>query len=713
MHRNPEKEEAFIRNLTEMILAKLEDEKFGITQLSEASGLSARKLRQRLHTATGKSISQFIREVRLRRASAMLENEEFTVSEIAYKTGFSSPTYFNTCFHEFFGYPPGSVRKRTTEIKSNSFPDTEKLADGVREKTKLERILIQRNKLTIGVFIFIIIALLAAGYFILPTYFLNNQKSLKKKGEISIAVLPFKNLSSNTDNQYFIDGIMEEILTNLSQLHNLRVVSRTSVEQFRSSSLSAQEMGKKLKVKYLVEGSGQIYDNKITLRVQLIEINKERHLWAESYEQEIREISDIFRIQSEVAQSIASELKITITPEEKQMMEKIPTASLSALDFYRRGFHDCLNNRYDKAKILFYKALEHDSTFALAYSGLFIVYKMKHYYVSYYSEDYMDSLLILTNKSLSFDSKYWPGYLGRGEYYILRGQHAEALRQLNKSLEINHNNRGAYYCLASINSWNNYYANYVKAIEYYQKALSVDYVELLPTTIYWIGFVYGNFAGMPEKAKGYYKKAFELEGDSIKYFNELAYLEMVTGHFTKSIEFGLKSYALDTNNRESLRCLGWCYLLKRQYQESNYYLNKLAGILKKIGEFQTSGMIPMGYSYLMAGNKKEAEYWFNEQKRLSEVSLMYGRWYSAWGYADLDLGIYFAIKGDKAKAFEHLQKFANGKVCPLFVITDLKYSPIYDCMRGDEEFNQFARNMEAKYLAEQARVKNWIKEQER
>ena len=98
------------------------------------------------------------------------------------------------------------------------------------------------------------------------------------------------------------------------------------------------EIAKKLGVSYIIEGSGQKYGNKFRLRVQLIKATgKEKHLWANSYEQELRETTDYFGIQSQIAQTIAKELKATITPEEKQLIEKVPTANLTAYDFYQRG----------------------------------------------------------------------------------------------------------------------------------------------------------------------------------------------------------------------------------------------------------------------------------------------------------------------------------------------------------------------------------------
>jgi uncharacterized protein (TIGR02145 family) len=106
------KDQIFIRKLSDKILQNLSDENFGVKELAKESGMSQYVLSQRLYSVTGKTINQFIRETRLNKALEMLQNEEVTASEVAYKVGFSSPTYFNTCFHEFFGYPPGKVKKQ-------------------------------------------------------------------------------------------------------------------------------------------------------------------------------------------------------------------------------------------------------------------------------------------------------------------------------------------------------------------------------------------------------------------------------------------------------------------------------------------------------------------------------------------------------------------------------------------------------------------------
>jgi len=145
------------------------------------------------------------------------------------------------------------------------------------------------------------------------------------KHEKSVAVLPFRNDSHDEENTYFINGLMEEILNNLQKIKDLRVISRTSVEQYRNQTKTIPEIAKELGVNYIVEGSAQKYGNSFRLRTQLIMAAKENHLWGESYQQKITEVEDIFIVQSQIAEKIAQELKVIITPEEKQLIEKIPT----------------------------------------------------------------------------------------------------------------------------------------------------------------------------------------------------------------------------------------------------------------------------------------------------------------------------------------------------------------------------------------------------
>jgi TolB-like protein len=348
------------------------------------------------------------------------------------------------------------------------------------------------------------------------------------KLEKSIAVLPFINDSPNDSTTYFMNGVMDEILNNLQKISDFsKVLSRTSTEQYRGSTkTSLPNIAKELNVNYIVEGSGQKYGNKFVLRVQLIVGNNEKHLWGKSYNQEIRETSDIISIQSEIAQSIATELKAIISPKEKELIKKVPTANLTAYDFYQRGREEhtkyWINNSnravLQKAEDLYLKALKYDSTFAQAYSGLARVYWDKHYWEEYFSKNFMDSVLILTNIALSFDNQLSEAYILRGTYYSEIGKPEQAIEEFDKAIQLNPNDWSAYYGKGDLYSYNDDLLNW---IDNSQKAASINRGPELPTLLGEIGWAYFS-AGFPEKSKYYYQEELKLDGDSSIYYWNLA-----------------------------------------------------------------------------------------------------------------------------------------------------------------------------------------------
>jgi TolB-like protein len=168
------------------------------------------------------------------------------------------------------------------------------------------------NKTKIVIATSIVLALIALGYFLIPI-FSKPTKQLEK----SIAVLPFKLLSEEPDKQYLADGMMDAITLHLSKIEDLRVMSRTSVEQYRGTTKTTRTIGKELDVAYLLEGSFQKYGDNAKLIVQLIKAGEESHVWGNEYNSKW---SDVFSLQSQVAQKIANELNAAISPEEKQLI---------------------------------------------------------------------------------------------------------------------------------------------------------------------------------------------------------------------------------------------------------------------------------------------------------------------------------------------------------------------------------------------------------
>src|ERR1035437_2609864 len=186
----------------------------------------------------------------------------------------------------------------------------------------------------------------------------------------SIAVLPFENLSSSKEDEYFSDGVTEDILTQLSKIEKLKVVSRTSVMQYKNTTKSVREIGKELGVETILEGSVRRFGNRVRIVGQLIDAKTDKHLWADTYD---RELKDIFLIQTEVATKIAASLKTELSSTDREKLKWNPTKDVNAYGFYLEGREHY--NRYkldenEKAIVLFRKALELDPGYALAYTGL-------------------------------------------------------------------------------------------------------------------------------------------------------------------------------------------------------------------------------------------------------------------------------------------------------------------------------------------------------
>jgi len=707
------KDQIFIRKLTEIILANLEDENFGIKELSRETALNQRNINKKLKSISGKTLSQFIRETRLQKAMEMLQNGNVTASEVTYKVGFSSPTYFNTCFHEYFGYSPGTVKKADFETPGELNP-----AQPSKEKFK------KGNAGKIVIYIFALLLIFTVIVFLGYSFFSKTTKDYVGNPvagtEKSIAVLPFNNQSDSTTNQYFIDGVMEEILTNLSRIHDLRVVSRTSVEQFRESKTPTSEIAKKLHVDYVVEGSGQKYGNSLSLRVQLIDASKDKHIWAESYEQEIGETKDIFKIQSRIAQSIAAELKATITPEEKKLIDKIPTRNLTAYDFCQRAneanakdFWPEFNQEVEKrATALYHKALEYDSTYAKAYAGLADIVWRKIDRDNTITDinilnNYLDSMFVLSNIALSYDDKLSGAYIIRGIYFDYKGNLKKAIEELDKAVKSNPNDGSAYRSHVLI------YQNIdnVKGLENALKAANVSSGPELPGYLGIIGNLYYN-AGFPEKGNDIKLEALKLSEDSVEYLDDLFNITSICqGDYKKAIEYFEKRYLRDSTNDGIISILGDFHSLAGQYKESLIYFKKHISILKSKGQTDPPIDPLIGYSFLQNGYRKEADYYFDKQIEVFSSRLNRSRHPYAIMFSDYALARIYASRGDKGKAYEYLKVFDQDQSVNLMDLVSMKNDPSFNSIRSEQEFQKYIKNMEARYQAEHERVRKWLEKQ--
>jgi serine/threonine protein kinase len=289
----------------------------------------------------------------------------------------------------------------------------------------------RRSKFLISAMITVVAVALIIWYFLTPL-----QESTS--GQKSIAVLPFKNLSEQKENEYFSDGVTEDIITQLSKISGLRVISRTSVMRYKESILSLREIGKELDVTTILEGSVRRADNQVRIVAQLIDAESDEHLWGETYD---KELTQIFEIQSDVAKQIASALKTKLSPEEKERIETKPTDNLDAYTYYLKGrkYYNLYQREANETAIeLFKKALEIDPDYGLAYAGLGDCYGQRTNKFGY-SSNWVDSAIVVSEKAISLDPDLAEGYKALGLAYQELGWYTKAIEANKKAIELNPN----------------------------------------------------------------------------------------------------------------------------------------------------------------------------------------------------------------------------------------------------------------------------------
>ena len=254
-----------------------------------------------------------------------------------------------------------------------------------------------------------------------------------------VAVLPFANISQNTDDDYFSDGITEEIISNLAKISGLDVIARTSIIKYKNAELSINQIGNELNVGTILEGSVRKENNKTRITVQLIDVQSQKHLWAETYD---REIKDIFAIQSDIAMKVAEGLKVQLLANEKVQIGKSGTEDIDAYRNYLLGNY-YLNKRtgegFNKAIEYFNNSIELDPEFALAYSGLANCYTFLGgaSYGNFSREEANEKAINAANKALELDETLAEAHASLGYIkFRFEWDWAGAEKEFKKAIEL-------------------------------------------------------------------------------------------------------------------------------------------------------------------------------------------------------------------------------------------------------------------------------------
>jgi len=261
--------------------------------------------------------------------------------------------------------------------------------------------------------------------------------------EKSVAVLYFENLSGAKEDEYFRDGMTEDIITELSKISKLRIFPRSEMLAYRDKPVAAPQVGQQLGAAYVLEGSVRRAGNRLRITAQLVETRMRHSVWAERYD---RQIEDIFAIQDEIARSIAQALRVTLSPQEEKIIAHKPTENLQAYDFLLRGRSYSRRENLDFALQMFEQAIRLDSGFALAHAGVANVCAML-YDARGQKQEFMDRGKAACERALSLDPQLAEALVARAHLFYSQRRYPEAIHNVEQALARKPDCDGAYNIL--------------------------------------------------------------------------------------------------------------------------------------------------------------------------------------------------------------------------------------------------------------------------
>jgi TolB-like protein/DNA-binding winged helix-turn-helix (wHTH) protein/Tfp pilus assembly protein PilF len=505
------------------------------------------------------------------------------------------------------------------------------VAPVVREPTKHSYWLVHRKKVaTIAAAI-----LLAAAA---SLYALRAREHATSKTAItSLAVLPLTNLSGDAGQDYFADGMTDELITRLSNISALRVISRTSVMHYKGTQKTIPEIARELNVDAVMEGAVQRSGDRVRVSAQLIETRTDRHLWAESYERDLR---DVLALEGEVSSAIAREVQLQLTPTEHARLSDKGTLSPEAHEAYLKGsyyWNKLTEEDVRKSVTYFEEAIRLAPSFAPAYASLAFSYNLlaSDEYVA--PQDGFPKAKELARKALDLDQNLAGAHAALGyALYLFDWNWAAAEAEFRRANELEPNGQGA----------RGVYALYLSSMGRHEEAIAEmkRVVELDPLAVLalWnLGSLYWD-AGQPEQAVEQFRKILEI----------------------------------DSNSPDGHQGLGITYAMEKRYDNA---IAELQQAVKLSGQ-DVWMKASLGYAYAVAGRKKAAREVLSDLERTSKRKYVSG-YLIATVYAGL---------GDKEAAFHWLEAAFENRDCQM---PQLRNEPSFESLRSDPRFGELVRRI--------------------
>jgi adenylate cyclase len=306
--------------------------------------------------------------------------------------------------------------------------------------------------------VLIVGAIVASRYFFLPTPSTQSpapntqaaSAALPLPDKPSIVVLPFVNLSGDPGREYFSDGITEDLTTALAKVSALFVIARNSAFTYKGKAVDVKAVSRELGVRYVLEGSVQRADNRVRITAQLVDGSSAAHVWAESYD---RELKDIFAVQDEVRQKIVFALKVKLTPEEQELFRRFPTGNLEAYDYLWRGWAQMSRSTpesFASARQMFERAIELDPDYAAAYASLGYVYWAEWAMGWNGDPQLLKQAFALAQKAIALDNSLSRAHSVLGLVYLFQKQHELAIAEVEQAIALDPNFAEDYANLAHI-----------------------------------------------------------------------------------------------------------------------------------------------------------------------------------------------------------------------------------------------------------------------
>lgn len=676
----------FATKLEQIIKDNLSNEKFGVGELSEEIGMSRSTLLRKLKSEQGLSAGQLIRQVRLQEAKKLLQDTEQNISEIAYAVGFSGASYFIKCFRDAYGVSPGDFQKKPEAIPATAAQKSPAITAHHQHTTPAK-------KHTLRNILLLLIMILVASWFI----FLKQASPTDK----SIAVLPFENNSPDQSNLYIVNGVADAVLDHLQKIHDLKVISRTSVEKYRKNERTIKEISEELDTRYLVEGSGQKIGNRILLNIRLVDGHNDRQIWSEAYE---RDLEDIFALQRDIASSIVTQVKARITPEEKKQLEKLLTSNLEAYDDFMQGQEHLLAGTQEGLENCFpyfEDAIEKDPQFARAYSSLAIAY----YYLDIFKSEktHHEKVHIHAEKAYLLDPTLSQALLAKAFSYINQRDYSTAVTYLEKALEIHPNS--AFILNYLSNFYNTYIPNTAKYLEYSLKGMELDRAANDSSEISFSYLHLGNALmqnGFLKEALHHINKSLEYNNNNIYSHYVKAYIKFALSQDLQSVHTDLLNVLqMDTSRLDVIQEVAKSYFNLQDYPNAWKYYNRLL----QSREDQNMSLfihenIKIAWVCKQLGDKKK------EEELLAEYLNFVNTDQSI--YQPMLLSAYYAYTNQPDSALEQLNLFAQNNDYHYWV-NYIPDQPYYRDLRENKEFIQIMKKLKNKFWSRHEEIRKQLK----